>query len=166
MLCEQCGINEAEIIIKTIINGNICIRHLCKGCASACQKGDISGLLQAILAAGNKAAQGSAENDKVCAECGLTWADFKQGKLLGCPGCYNAFRDELNGIFAGTQYGTRHIGVHPVTVPEDSERLIQILKLKCEMSAAVENEDYRKAAVLRDRLLALEEASGEVEKNA
>ena len=33
MICEDCGKNNAEVIIKTVINGQIIQKELCRECA-------------------------------------------------------------------------------------------------------------------------------------
>ena len=42
MLCEQCRMREASIVIREVVNGNVTERNLCSECAS---QSDLGGIL-------------------------------------------------------------------------------------------------------------------------
>ena len=56
MLCEECGKNQAEVLVTTVVNGQSATRHLCRACLKKYQTGDLQAVLASILSAG-------------CAEC-------------------------------------------------------------------------------------------------
>ena len=31
-LCEECGVNPAEVVVTTVVNGESTTRHLCREC--------------------------------------------------------------------------------------------------------------------------------------
>ena len=52
MLCEECGKNQAEVMMTTVINGESTTRHLCRQCLKKYQAGDLQAVLAAVHAAG------------------------------------------------------------------------------------------------------------------
>ena len=76
--------------------------------------------------------------------------------MLGCPHCYDAFRDELLPMIRRTHGNVRHkAGDEPKKAkqPAPSEKE----KLEAELKEAVAAENFEKAAELRDRIRALKE---------
>ena len=94
-----------------------------------------------------------------CAECGLTFVEFRSQGLLGCPNDYDVFGEPLTAVISKAQNGkTQHTGKSPgqrlVVDPKQQERT----KLQRERRDAVDTEDYRLAARLRDQLAELDKA--------
>ena len=87
-----------------------------------------------------------------CESCGTTHQDFKKGGRLGCEACYHVFRPVLEPLLDGMHAGINHLGKVPTrsagkkTVQDDEDALRKALQ------KAVEEENYEKAAELRDRL--------------
>ena len=155
MLCEECGIREAQVTVTTVVNGEKNQLRLCRECVKKYQPGgDMSGLLAAILSSMAKA---QAANDKVCSHCGMTLAEFRKGGVLGCAGCYEDFRDELKPVLTKIQGRSQHAGRRPRVNEAQEARLNQIRALRADMEKAVQEERYEDAALLRDRIKALNE---------
>jgi protein arginine kinase activator len=94
-----------------------------------------------------------------CESCGTTHQDFKKGGRLGCEACYHVFRPVLEPLLDGMHAGVKHLGKVPSRSvkkksDDDSEEL-----LSKELKKAVEEENYEKAAKLRDRLKKLQAKS-------
>ena len=94
-----------------------------------------------------------------CESCGTTHQDFKKGGRLGCEACYHVFRPVLEPLLDGMHAGVKHFGKVPSRSvkkksDDDSEEL-----LNKELKKAVEEENYEKAAKLRDRLKKLQAKS-------
>jgi protein arginine kinase activator len=49
----------------------------------------------------------------VCDACGFTASQLKKIGRMGCPECYAAFRDGLDGLLRNMHKGTRHVGKRP-----------------------------------------------------
>ena len=69
MLCEECGINQAEVLMTTVINGESTTRHLCRQCLKKYQAGNLQAVLAAVLSSMTAKNQ---TPDVVCPRCGET----------------------------------------------------------------------------------------------
>ncbi len=155
MLCEECGIREAQVTVTTVVNGEKNQLRLCRECVKKYQPGgDMSSLLAAILSSMAKA---HAASDKVCSHCGMSLAEFRKGGVLGCAGCYEDFREELKPVLTKIQGRSQHAGRRPRGSEEQEARLSRIRELRADMEKAVLEERYEDAAELRDRIRALRE---------
>ena len=96
------------------------------------------------------------EASEGCPQCGLTWAEFRQGGLLGCEHDYACFDKDLSPLLNRAHEGaTHHLGKVPTrrggtSVP--AKRQLDVARLKKELQRAVEAEDYERAAKLRDQI--------------
>jgi protein arginine kinase activator len=94
-----------------------------------------------------------------CSACGLVFAEFVKTGLLGCPQCYEDFKDLLKPVLrrmhgvtkkpAASQTQKKAEGVHEHTEDMVAETREQ---LEMELHLALLEEDYEKAAALRDKL--------------
>lgn len=157
MLCQQCKKQTATVHLTDLAKGDKRERHLCEECASregiaVKQHVSINEVLNSFLQSGVQ------ELSKLkCPECGMTFVEFRSQGLLGCPNDYDAFGEALATLIERAQDGqTHHSGKRPgqqaAVNPQQQERL----RLQRELRDAVENEDYERAAKLRDRLGGLE----------
>ncbi|MDA7822956.1 UvrB/UvrC motif-containing protein [Opitutales bacterium] len=94
-----------------------------------------------------------------CESCGTTHQEFKKGGRLGCEACYHVFRPVLEPLLDGMHAGIKHLGKVPSRSvkkksAEENEGILQK-----ELKKAVEEENYEKAAELRDRLKKLQARS-------
>jgi len=105
-----------------------------------------------------------------CAGCGLTYAGFKETGLLGCPGCYDAFGARLGPLIERAhEGGCHHVGKFPRRALRDCRSLgdhdrVEVLlgnirereerldAVRKSLAKAVRDEDYERAAMLRDEL--------------
>ncbi len=155
MLCEECGIRDAQVMVTTVVNGQQNRMHLCRECVKKYQKGgDISSLLAAIFTNMAKAKEGE---NKFCPRCGMSLAEFRKGGLLGCEECYEAFRDELRPVLTRIQGRSQHPGRRPTAEIQQENRMAEAASLRREMEKAVLEERYEDAAKLRDAIRALSE---------
>lgn len=152
MLCDQCKKREATTYFSQTINGKTTEKHLCAQCAMEAGLNKLS-LFGWGLDPDFSFALPTA---KACPTCATTLADIRQTGMLGCPHCYDAFRDELLPMIRRTHGNVRHkAGDEPKKVkqPAPSEKE----KLEAELKEAVAAENFEKAAELRDRIRALKE---------
>lgn len=157
MLCDACKKNPATVHSMTIINGVKEERYLCAACANAAQY-KLPSLFDML---GGMVPTPQIATDSACA-CGRDLNGFHELGLLGCPQCYSTHRDSLIPVIKRVQGGkTRHVGrmpgrrdivQEPVTAPQRSE----LEQLKDALQQAVKEEQYERAAELRDRIKALE----------
>ena len=164
MLCQHCQKNEATTHIKTNINGKIAEYRLCSECAQELGYGgmfpdftaDFGGMLGSFLSAALPARSGAAR----CPECGSTMNDIKKIGKVGCANCYDLFFSELMPTIRSIHGNTEHIGKHPVIEytenhedqkPTDEKR-DKIESLRAELKQAIEDENFERAAQLRDEI--------------
>ena len=150
--CDFCGIKVAanHIQIKTGDEG--IELHLCDKCAAL---EDINGgdkNLESPTSSPSTVIPGVKNNEsgtkKVCPLCGLTLREFKKIGRLGCKECYSFYSKEIRHVLAILFDKTQHRGKYPKKLFD----YIDIDELKRELGIAVVNEDYEKAAQLRDRI--------------
>ena len=161
MLCEICNKNPATTHIKTIINGVVTEKNLCGYCAakSGYSKFVNNGFASMIASMfGDELATGTIRESS-CSCCGTRFSDIAETGKMGCSHCYEAFKDKLVPYLKRVHGTTEHIGkrigkssssLAPVTNKSKKEAL------RNEMLLAVQNEDFEKAAQLRDEIKKIE----------
>ena len=161
MLCEECKVNEASYTISVMVGEEITKRHLCTECMAkmnmSIASGNIRGLLSTILSAitGNEQTQEPPREEVVCPRCHTTWSQFSKSGHLGCPGCYEAFREQLQPMLLQVHGRVQHAGRRPLNT-EKAQRVRSLQEeLAYQMEQAVALEDFETAAMLRDRIKAL-----------
>lgn len=155
--CDKCD-KPATIYLTEIIDGKKIEKHLCEACAvsegiTIQPSVSISQLLEEfVLHTGS----GESANLK-CDVCGMTFSDFRQQKLLGCPHDYDAFEKSLLPVIERAQGGaTQHVGKVPHKAGSEQKKYNAMLRLRMELKNAIAAEDYEKAAMLRDQIKELE----------
>ena len=150
MLCDKCHENEAIIRRIIIINGKKYEQKLCVQCA----KDNANAYKMPSLAELLSNVQAPETESSVC-ECGASIEEFRNSGLLGCEHCYTSLREELMPIIRQAQGGkTMHLGKKPGEAADRNAN--EIRQLRTELNAAVEKEEYERAAEIRDRIHAIE----------
>jgi protein arginine kinase activator len=189
MLCDNCGKNEVEVLIRQLIDDEVKNLNLCRSCAE--KMGFISPLIPSITISFS-IGESAPKQRKIrkptakrreqpfetmcCPTCGLDFQSFRETGILGCPGCYESFRVPLGIFLHKTQGAESHwlasdafgeIGVnsggmnHRMEIPVEKEETDgNITRLKLEMHEAISREDYERAAQLRDILAPLVGGAG------
>lgn len=136
-------------------------RHLCETCASeqgVVQKSAVSlnELLQTFMQA-QQEARGVA--DLTCPECGITFVEFRNQGLLGCPHDYEAFSKPLRQLLQRAHAGSaQHVGKVPNQAAERIRKQHDLVRLRRDLDKAVKAEKYELAAKLRDQIAELEKS--------
>ncbi len=159
MYCENCGNNVATTYIKRVINGIKTEKHLCSKCAVELgftnQSGSFSNMLTSMFGdvSGIKIA-----DTKRCSCCNSSFADIAKSGKVGCPKCYNEFINELLPYIKRIHGNVKHIGkipnMLPLAVTNEKDKLSL---LKDELSILVKNEEFEKAAKIRDQIRSIED---------
>ncbi len=140
--CEICGKRPAEIEFIEIVNGIKHKRFLCRVCAENEANG-----IKLVLSDDIKVDSGL-----VCPECGTPLAYVKTSLKVGCPSCYNVFEGAIKDLLKKLQGSTSFAGMDDLKSSEEKDLIIIKHRLKKELERAVENEDFEKAAKLRDEI--------------
>ena len=156
--CDRCG-KPATVHLTEVVDGQKLEKHLCEDCAAT--EGitvkaslPISQLLEDfILQTGSRD-----ESSKLtCDVCGLTYGEFRQRGVLGCPNDYDAFDPALRPMLERAQEGScEHIGKVPRRAGHSQKKQTAILRLRSQLKLAVASESYERAAELRDRIKEME----------
>ncbi len=159
MQCDECGKKPATVHITKVENGKKTDIHLCDQCAmqknvlSLSTNFSINDLLAGILSSGAASPiKLDPIQDTKCAVCGLTYSRFKETGRFGCSGCYMVFGERLNPLFKRVHGNTAHTGKIPNKAGGRIKVMREIEKMKQELEQAIKNEEYEKAASLRDRI--------------
>jgi protein arginine kinase activator len=168
MLCDICKQNVAKVHLTQIIEGKTKKVDLCEACSKAKGIDDPKGFALADLLLGLGAAQqmdqAAPASGLRCPTCGFTQADFKKSGRLGCPDCYQAFAEGLEGVLKSMHKGTRHIGKIPRRLQRPRELEDKIARLQDRLDKAVAEEDFETAASLRDELKRAREQASRPDK--
>jgi len=173
MQCDICAKKKATVHLTEIVDEQMSEMHLCEDCAhqKSSQMEQQFGL--ADLLAGLSTTPAAGKDPKeialVCSGCGLNYEDFRKFGRLGCSQCYSSFKEHLSGLLRKIHGSSRHLGKIPypirvkTTAVEDpipappallaSENLEDLRK---QLHAAIVDEDFEKAAQLRDKIKDLE----------
>jgi protein arginine kinase activator len=151
MLCQRCNQREATFHFAQMANGVLRELHLCSDCAGRQFMPDMltgKQLLEQFL-------QTQSAPDVVCPACGTSLSDFRRTGYVGCPECYGVFEKQMEPMLMAVHGATRHM---PPAVRADRARTRteDLLALREQLDAAVKEERYEQAALIRDRLRALE----------
>ncbi|MBR6408600.1 MAG: UvrB/UvrC motif-containing protein [Clostridia bacterium] len=166
MLCEHCGKNVANTHVKRTINGKTYEAMLCPECAAEMGFGSLMGTINLGSLLGStftEALSGKriAENQIVCPQCGASFSDITQTGRVGCAKCYEIFYDRLVPSLQRIHGKTRHAGKLPSGAGIEAKRRNELDSLRQQLAQAVENQEYEKAAQLRDSIRGIEEKEGD-----
>lgn len=171
MKCQKCGVNEATTHVKTITNGEYAEFDLCPSCAKkmgytnffADMENEFSNLLGSFF--GN--ALPARSQATRCENCGSTYAEISKTGQVGCPECYAVFAEELFPSITRLHGNTTHCGKTPhrleyvqteeTDMPVQEQKTSKIEDLQARLKQAVKEQNFEKAAELRDKIKELEE---------
>ncbi len=163
-LCERCKKSHATFHLTNIdTDGEKAERHLCERCAVKeglmhVQKPtvNVSDVLESFVASTREQSGGGG---LVCEHCGMSYVEFRNQGLLGCPHDYDSFEGALTQIIERAQGGgSTHTGKTPKSLGRPRVTQQDIRKLQRQLEEAVAAEDYERAAELRDRIAKVEQA--------
>ena len=165
MKCQKCGADNANTHVKTIVNGEFKEFDLCADCAQKMGytnvfsdfENEFSGFLGSffgnVLPARTQATR--------CEFCGSTYSEIAKTGHVGCAKCYELFADRLYPSIRRIHGNTTHCGKNSHSAkaekakPEPTKE-DKISQLKTELDKAVEQQNFERAAELRDQIKGME----------
>lgn len=158
MQCDVCQQKEATVFLTQIVGGKMQKVNLCESCSKEKGVNDPTGFALADLLLGMGAAQDieRAPGGVTCPVCGFTQADFKKTGRLGCSACYDVFAEGLEGMLKNMHKGLHHVGKAPANYLKNRKFEEKIRSLQTNLEKAVAEEEYEKAADLRDQIRKIE----------
>lgn len=168
MKCQNCGKRDAVVDYTQVIDGNKLHLHLCEKCASEMKIGmdfvfDMDDVFSTFF---YELPSMHVTNDLAevkCKHCNSTYDDFKNTGKLGCPNCYEAFEQELDNVLKRLHGSNRYVkSDRKLEIKEKADtKFDKVTKLKEELRICIENEEYEKAAKLRDQIKKMENKRGD-----
>jgi len=161
MQCDICGKKKATVHLTEIVDEQMSEMHLCEDCAREKsvqmeQQFGLADLLAGLSDFGKQVK--NVETIKVeCPTCGMNYDDFRKFGRLGCSDCYVAFREYLGTLLKKIHGSNRHSGKSPIKMSQViKDKMDTINDLRHQLQSAIENEDFEKAAQIRDKIHAIE----------
>ncbi|MBQ7333184.1 MAG: UvrB/UvrC motif-containing protein [Clostridia bacterium] len=163
MLCQKCEKKEATVLFKHSVNGKYKEMMLCHECA---EKENVTGffthgadeLFSGFFS--DTVFGGYVPEQKKCPQCGLSYGELARNGRAGCAKCYDVFAPEMEKIVYGIHGNARHAGSAPGNRAEQIKKKSEIEALKKEQQEAVLEQNYERAAELRDKIRELEGGEG------
>ena len=172
MICSNCKKNQANVFYKQNINGKKTEYNLCSECAEKLQNegklefnipdpfeisdpfenfGSFFGLKpffsSPALSSGRKQ-----NGQKKCTLCGSTFEDLVNSGKIGCAECYKTFENELRPTIENIHGKEKYVGRKPLRFAEKESAESKIASLRKEMKKAISEENFERAAELRDEI--------------
>lgn len=174
MMCSNCGVQEGVIEVRYMAGSYERTLNLCESCARSqgihaehIREPRVSDLFSSLLAPGAGMEFDDPSFDQ-CSGCGTSWAQLRRSGEAGCERCYSVFAEEISRVLAAQPHDTFHRGSLPDSLETFRTLIVDRENLKERLRRAVEQEEFERAAKLRDDLTrmdqtAMNQASGEAE---
>lgn len=171
MICQECNQRPAALHFTKIVNGEKTEVNLCEKCAQ--EKGEMfmftggSGFTFNNLLAGllnidptaQKQNQNTFHQEEVlqCNRCSMTFPQFIKVGRFGCAHCYETFKEQLTPVLRRLHSGNwTHNGKIPKRIGGGIHLKKQVENLKTELKELIQQEEFEKAAMIRDEIRTLE----------
>lgn len=164
MLCQNCNTKEATTHVKRIVNGEMEEFHLCHLCSEKLGYGNFfSGMsvnLENFLGSfftGTGASSPSLPESPVhCKKCGCTFHDIVNTGRVGCADCYTVFLSSLLPSLQRIHGKAHHVGKISQAAGPKVQKAKKLESLRSELNLAISEQNYEKAAEIRDTIKILE----------
>lgn len=161
-MCQHCQKRIANVHFTQIINNKKVEMYLCEQCANergkfASDIVNINDFFSGLLGFGNSAPYlTSVQQNTVCEKCGMSYEEFQKTGKLGCGNCYIKYGERIKPVLKRLHGSMKHNGKAPKRVSASIDLTKEIERLKELLDKAVKNEEYEKAAEIRDRIKSIE----------
>jgi protein arginine kinase activator len=170
VLCQQCKKKESTVHLTQIVNNKKVVLNLCKDCAE--ERGfhspfenlpfPLAEFVSGMVGSSKKTASKGEKlpvKPKVCSFCGMSFDEFAKSGRLGCGECYSAFRVELKDLLRKIHNSCDHRGKVPQGTSDTMKPVREERRLREDLKRAIEQEDFERAADLRDKIKEISENS-------
>lgn len=171
MICQECQQKPATLHFTKFVNGEKIEIRLCEKCsqeksemfmANGGSNFSIHNLLAGLLnieQSFSQAKQSTISNTEniICDHCHMSYSQFARVGRFGCAHCYETFNEQLEPILKRLHSGnTVHKGKIPERIGGSITLRKKIKDLKQQLNVCIEQEEFEKAAEIRDEIRALE----------
>jgi protein arginine kinase activator len=166
MKCQICNNKEANIVFTQIVNNEKLILHICSECAKL--KGISIEIEKPFQPKINVFSENNPINNIInekeekinenikCEFCNQTLSEFRKTGLFGCDKCHEAFSGYVANLLKQIHGTDVYKGKIPEEIFEKDNSIQQLKNLQNELKHCVDIEDYERAAVIRDKITAIE----------
>ena len=88
--------------------------------------------------------------------CNMRLSEVAKSGKAGCSNCYTVFRPQLEYMLGRIHANTRHTGKISESAGEKLKLKKELENLQAELQAAIATQNFEQAAVLRDKIKAIE----------
>lgn len=159
MLCQNCKKRLATVNHVEVVNGKACALHLCDFCANQ-MFGEFENQFANAVLSGLFGEE--MREEKVCPACGMTFSEYQRGGLLGCPSCYDVFKEELMPYIARIQGKTVHVGKGGGVHTAEQDLRLKLAALQESMENALTCGDFAEAEAINRRMQVIKKKLGGV----
>ncbi len=177
MLCQRCQNAQATVHIDEVNSfkgpghpGNeVEEHHLCEPCAQeaeiphvAVQQKTMDEVWKLLQMSAMKAQKKQTPKKTLtCTDCGTTLEQLRRKGRVGCQTCYSTFEQYLQGLLERMHGSTCHVGRLPGLDGDAIERQRKIDEAQADLERAISEEQFERAAELRDQLNSLTRSTAE-----
>jgi protein arginine kinase activator len=160
MICDVCKERESVVKLLSTVGDTQTSLNLCERCAaergveiSSTPKHPLGDFLQAVQL---QLSVAPSEGGR-CASCSSTLRDFRETGRLGCAQCYTSFETSLRELLRRVHGNSVHVGQrYDIPQGDRPDSIVVLGELREQLRSAIENEEFERAADLRDRIRVLE----------
>lgn len=162
MKCQKCNKNEATTHYTQIINGKKTEYFLCAECAKHSEElecfnlsfeNEFDNFLSGFFGGTYMPQQSTlSAAPGVCSTCKMTFDEFLRGGRLGCSDCYDTFASRLLKPLKQIHGSFQHTGKIPERMGGELKKTREIQRLEAELNQAVSEQNFERAAMLRDKI--------------
>lgn len=165
MICDICKQKPATVYFTKVINNKKTELNLCQNCASKYNQPSfvikqninlpnfMAGLFGQYLPVQTWTVEKKPER---CPNCGTEYQEFIKSGLMGCSKCYEQFVAQIDPLLRRIQGSNRHAGKLPKRGGVHLKVKQELETLKNQLQQAISNEEFEKAAQLRDQIKEIE----------
>lgn len=162
MKCDRCG--APSVYHSTlIVNGVSKNTSLCRECAlkEGVFNQQKTSLFDEMFSSFSDMLGFEQVENVICPVCKTSLREFKATGRLGCPNCYDMFREEISKIIKRIAPFETHKqdAIKAKAKPEKLSKEDKIKQLRAEMKLAVSEERYEDAAKIKKQIARLESAN-------
>lgn len=178
MLCDKCKNNNATVFFRENVNGKETKYALCRECADKLEKegklslnyefpfdsffsesDSLNNLFGSLFAPTFNVGSKKQLDKKKCSLCASTFDELISGGKVGCSKCYEIFAEELAPTIVRIHGNSKHSGRAPVKLRDKLDLKIRLQSLEKQMKEAIKSQEFERAAVIRDEIKSIKEAS-------
>lgn len=158
MLCQKCQKRAANIQFTQVINGKKHVVYLCENCVKEEGKLNIGSpisindFFSGIIGMSYRAPVKAANPQVICNTCKMSYDEFKKTGKVGCADCYKTYGEKLTPLIKRLQGNVQYNGKIPERIYSKVKVSREIRKLKEQLNICIKNEEYEKAAQIRDEI--------------